>query len=78
MSKINSTAQPIMVDIKTAALMLSMAKSTIEKEIREGRFPKPRKIAQRSARYLVTELVQYAESRPVSDILPPPNCGRTG
>jgi len=68
--------KPIMVGIKEAASLLSMSKSTIEKEIREGNFPKPRKVSPRRSCYLVTELEQWAESRPISDLLPPPNTSR--
>jgi prophage regulatory protein len=57
----------------TAATTLS--KTTIEEEIRLGRFPKPRQLAGRRTGYLVEEVVEWARSRPVSDQPPPPNTG---
>lgn len=53
----------------------SLGMTTIEEEIRQGRFPKPRQLAGRRVGYLVREVNEWAESRPVADQLPPPNTG---
>lgn len=53
----------------------SLSVSTIEEEIRQGRFPKPRQLAGRRVGWLVREIEEWAESRPVSDLPPPRNTG---
>jgi len=54
---------------------LSMSKSTIEEEIRQGRFPKPRRVSAQLVRFLPEEIEAWRNSRPESDIPPPKNCG---
>jgi len=68
--------KPIMVDIHSAAELLSISRSTIKKAIINDEFQKGRKVSARRTCYLVTELEQWAESRPISDHLPPPNTSR--
>ncbi len=53
----------------------TLSMSTIEEEIRQERFPKPRQIAGRRVGYLVEEVIEWARSRPVSDLPPPENTG---
>jgi len=60
-----------------AAALLDVSESTIQKLTREDKtFPKPRKIGERSTGWLVRELMEWAENRPVSDIPPPANTAR--
>lgn len=68
--------KPIFVDIEGASGLTGMSKTTIWDSINNGEFPKPRKVSARGSRWLVREIEEWAESRPVSDILPPPNTGR--
>lgn len=53
----------------------TLAESTIDEEIRQGRFPKPRQLAGRRVGYLVREVNEWAESRPPADQAPPANTG---
>lgn len=53
----------------------TLSETTIEEEIRQGRFPRPRQLAGRRVGWLADEVVEWARSRPVSDQLPPPNTG---
>lgn len=53
----------------------TLSETTIEEEIRQGRFPKPRQLAGRRTGYLVEEVLEWARTRPVSDQPPPPNTG---
>lgn len=53
----------------------TLSESTIDEEIRQGRFPRPRQLAGRRVGYLVEEVIEWARSRPVSDLPPPPNTG---
>jgi prophage regulatory protein len=55
------------------ATTLSM--SSIEEEIRQERFPKPRQLAGRRVGWLVEEVQEWARTRPVSDQPPPSNTG---
>lgn len=53
----------------------SLSLTTIEEEIRQGRFPRPRQLAPRRVGFLAREILEWAEARPVSDLPPPPNTG---
>lgn len=53
----------------------TLSESTIDEEIRQGRFPRPRQLAGRRVGYLVEEVIEWARTRPVSDQPPPPNTG---
>jgi len=44
--------------------------------ITTGEFPRPRKLSAKRVGWLVREVDEWAESRPVSDNLPVSNCGR--
>jgi len=68
--------QPLIIDIETATAVLSLSKSTIEALERNGDFVKRRKISAKRTGFLMRELEEWAESRPVSDLLPPPNTAR--
>lgn len=67
-------ARPIYADLQTVAAILSISDSTVQKLVREGSFPKPRQISPARVGWLIREIDEWAESRPVSDILPPRNC----
>jgi len=53
----------------------TLSKSTIEEEIRQDRFPKPRQLAGKRVGWLVEEVLEWARTRPVSTQPPPPNTG---
>ena len=67
--------RPAALEKEQAAQFVSLSVSTLEKLLREGQFPRPRLLAGRRTGYLVRELEEWLESRPVSDQLPPPNTG---
>lgn len=66
---------PIIVDRLAAAAALSLSVSTFEREVTLGNLPKPRKLSNARVGWLWTELVEAAQALPVSDLLPPENCG---
>jgi len=66
------------VAIDGVVALTELSKSTIETGIRNGDFPKPRKASARGARWLVREIEEWAESRPIADFLPPPNTNAGG
>ena len=67
--------RPAALEKEQAAQFVSLSVSTLEKLLREGQFPRRRLLAGRRTGYLVRELEEWLESRPVSDQLPPPNTG---
>lgn len=70
-----SQIEPIALDIKATARLLAVSVSTVERLVRVGDFPKPRKVSGRRVVYLVEEVKGWLAARPVSDLLPPPNTG---
>lgn len=70
-----SSLPPIALETEQAAQFVALSVSTMEKLVRLGEFPKPRQLSPRRVAFLVRELVDWMESRPISDLLPPPNTG---
>lgn len=67
---------PICLDLATAAGVLSLSESTFQALTRDDpTFPKARRFSVRRVGWLYGELIAWAETRPVSDILPPKNTG---
>lgn len=67
--------QPIFLDLPTVAQVVSLSESAVQGLVRKGEFPQPRQLSGRRVGWLMPEVQQWAESRPVSQILPPPNAG---
>ena len=67
------TMKPIYLDQQQTADVLSISISTLEKLVREGQFPRPRELSGRRVGWLVREIEEWAEARPVSSMLPPAN-----
>jgi len=65
--------KPVFVDKQEAARILSLSESTFEELVRKNEFPKARLLSSRRVGWLVREVEEWAESRPVADLLPPPN-----
>lgn len=70
--------KPLFVDIEDAAIIVGLSVSTVQSNIRNNDFPKARKTSRGTARYLVRELEEWAESRPIADFLPPPETAKGG
>jgi len=62
----------IYADREQAAAALSVSVRTFEALVAAGEAPKPRKISRGRVGWLWRELVEFAESRPVSDNMPGP------
>lgn len=69
------SARPVYLDKEATCAFVALSPSTLEKEVREGRFPRPRLLSGRRVAWLVREVEAWAESRPVADLPPPPNTG---
>jgi predicted DNA-binding transcriptional regulator AlpA len=66
---------PALLCREDAAAFLAISESTLDSLVAAGDAPKPRKVSARRAAWLVEELTAWAKARPVSDFLPPVNCG---
>lgn len=67
---------PIFLDLPALAVAISLSETTVQRLVREGAFPKPRQLSGRRVAWLVREVEAWAESRPVSELLPPQNTSR--
>lgn len=72
--------RPAAIDIDQVAAYLSLSTGTIQTMVRKGDFPAPRQLSGRRVGYLLREVDDWLEARPVSDQPPPVNCefGRAG
>jgi prophage regulatory protein len=66
---------PIFLDLPTVAEVVALSESTVQELVRKCEFPQPRQLSYRRVGWLMPEVQQWAESRPVSQILPPQNTG---
>lgn len=71
-----TAVRPIYLDLPTVAGFVSLSEASVQKLVREDSFPKPRMLSGRRVAWLIHEVEDWAEKRPISDLLPPPNCGR--
>lgn len=69
--------KPGALDLVNVALYVALSVSTVQKLVREGDFPSPRKLSGRRVGFLVPEIDEWLEARPVSQLLPPPNTGHS-
>lgn len=69
--------KPILLNLEDTAAYVSLSDASVQKLIRENRFPKPRLLSDRRVGWLVRELEEWAENCPVSDLAPPANTGHT-
>ena len=68
--------KPLYIDLTAVSASVSLSESSVQKLVREERFPKPRILSGRRVAWLLREIEEWAESRPVSDLPPPPNTSR--
>ena len=71
----NTAIKPAYLDLASVSSYLALSESTVQKMVREESFPAPRLLSGRRVAWLVREVDAWAESRPVSALLPPPNTG---
>ena len=70
-----AVVEPLFIPRERLSAITSLSVSTIEAMIRAGKFPKPRQTSGRRVAWLLRELREWAESRPVSDLPPALNTG---
>lgn len=69
------TPKRIYVTLEEAATIVALSVSTVQDLVRKKEFPQPRQLSGRRVGWLVREVEEWAESRPLSELLPPPNTG---
>lgn len=70
--------QPIFYVEEDIPAVLRVSADTISALERAGRFPRKRQISPGRSGYLAAEVHAWAAATPVSEILPPANCGGRG
>lgn len=66
--------KPLYVDLGTLLELLPLSESTLQELVRQGG-SRPRMLSGRRVGWLLREVEEWAEARPVSDLPPPPNTG---
>lgn len=66
---------PAVMPRDTAATYAGLSVSTMQNEVRKGRFPKPRKISPGRVGWRRADIDAWAEALPVSDLPPGPGPG---
>ncbi|XYJ11782.1 helix-turn-helix transcriptional regulator [Telluria sp. B2] len=68
--------KPLYLELDAAAEAVALAPTTVQRLVRAGEFPQPRQLSGRRVGWLVRELEEWAEARPVSALPPPENTSR--
>lgn len=71
----NNSVKRIYLELPEVATLLTLCVATVQRMVREKEFPPPRLLSGRRVGWLVREVEEWAEGRPVSDLPPPPNTG---
>jgi prophage regulatory protein len=67
--------KPAYLDRESAAAYVSLSVPSMERMTARGEFPAARQLSEKRVGWLVRELDEWSESRPVSSNLPVANCG---
>ena len=67
--------KPMYLNLSEVCEFLTLGKFTVQKLVRKNEFPRPRLLSQNRVAWLVKEVEEWGDSRPHSDLLPPPNTG---
>lgn len=62
--------EPIIVDRPTAAALVALSETSIERQVIAGEFPAPVKLSGNRVGWRYADLVEWAKNLPPSDILP--------
>jgi len=66
--------KPLFLDMPSVSTVTGCSQSTVQRMVRKGQFPSPRKLSDQRVGWLTREVEEWAECRPVSSCLPPENC----
>ena len=67
--------KPLYVELTEMPDVVKLAPATVQRLVRLNQFPAPRQLSPHRVGWLYRELVEWSESRPVSNLPPPPNTG---
>lgn len=67
--------EPICIRLEKAAQLMDVSTSTLQTLSRTEPLLKPIQVGKGSARYVVAQLREYINTRPISDLAPPTNSG---
>lgn len=67
--------KPAYLDRESTAVYVSLSVSVMERMIARKEFPAPRQLSDKRVGWLVRELAEWSEARPVANGLPVVNCG---
>lgn len=65
------TMKPIFLSIHQVSEAMSLSETVIKKMVESNKFPASREISKKRVAWLARELKEWAEMRPLSDMLPP-------
>lgn len=71
----NIQIKKIYVGLEEVSALVDLGTSTIQKMVTNNEFPAPRMLTGRRVGWLLREVEEWAEQRPISDLPPPPNTG---
>jgi prophage regulatory protein len=74
-SKSIDSQPPVYLDVQSVAAFVTLSVPTIHVLVRKDQFPKPRLLSGHRVAWLRREVEEWAEARPISNLLPPPNAG---
>ena len=69
--------KPLYLELESAAAAICVSRSTLQRMVRDGEFPAPRQLSGRRVGWLVREVEEWAEGRPISNNAPPENTSRS-
>lgn len=75
---ISIVIKPAYLNRDAVAAFVSLSVPTMERMVARGLFPQPRQISDKRVGWLVREVEEWCESRPLSVNLPVKNCGLRG
>jgi len=70
------SVKPAYLDREQTAAFVAVSESTLLSLVRQGEFPKPRQLSKQRTAWLLREVEEWCEGRPVSGLPPPPNAGQ--
>lgn len=70
------SVKKIYVGLPEVAQLVDLGETTIQKMVTKEEFPAPRLLTGRRVGWLMREVEEWAETRPISDLPPPPNTGK--
>lgn len=71
----NAAVKPLYLDLESVCAIVSLSPATVQLMVRQQQFPKPRSLSAKRVGWLLREVEDWAEHRPISDLLPPQNTG---